>query len=1391
MIKRLLIGFTSVILLLFGLGLAVPDLRVRVLGWLHGERFARGWPTSHWVATLADQRNLSVRRQAAEALQEIGPPVVPAVIAALKERGGHISPEARGFFLQMGPEAAIPLAAELVGDDQTFRRSARGLLLRLGPDAQRTVPMLGAGLANSGPTVRRDCARILARIGPAAGRAGPALAKALADPNTQVRREAAAALGLIGAKSRTVRVALIRALLDAEADVRRQAAEALGKLGPGARSAVPALITCLNDKEAAVREKAAWALGQLGPEARPAAKCLARVVRLDRSLEVRRAAAGALGAMGRAARAGARALLEAAFSPYLDLSGPAGDALAKVSADPAKVAGWWERILVTADGRRDAAIVDQTRHLVDRHVLDRQRVIALIHRNLGPGEQLPARARARAALLLAFLDPRDPAAVPGLVRAFQGPSTRADAKQILVRLGPAGVQPLCLLTEDGSARVRAEAVAALGRIQPPPRSAIPALVGRLGDRVPDVAQKAQALLNEMVPRRNPFPVWDVTRTSALLAELGRPLAKEERCRALYELSFFHIDYRGTSQALRPLLAALKDRDRDVRRVAAFVLGQTRGWFAPDDPLRQTLTAMLRDRDPALRAQAVHAFSQMFPPDAETATIIALFKDKDPDVRWQAVKAFGQKSWLLSGAVVDLSGLVADPDRDVRREAIRLLGSMGPTAQAAVPKLIPALRDPDGEVRIQAISTLGNLGPAARPAVGRLVQIARSADLAGRLTALYALGHMGPAAAQAVPGLRNLLNEQNDELRRQAAWALGAIGVESRPAVSDLTRLLKDRSVNVRVAAAEALWQVRREAGPVVRFLRAEFKRARPGSNTRGLVAGALGRIGPPAREAIGDLVGLVRDKDTSCRCQAIVALGNMGPATRATAEVVLQALTRDPQPQPRAKAANVVQRYGPVDVEAVGPLAQALGFQAQLDRWMQRMATNPMMPGGTTNTLLAALGRIGPVAKKAVPNVIPLLKSFLPQTTTAAIDTLGHIGPGAREAIPALVDCLSHPQRDISSHAALALPRIDPLGELVVPKMIGLLNRGQQPWARSQAITVLARIGKPAKNAVPKLRERFTDPAEAEEVRLAAARALWKIARSTEGVKVIAASLSKDGNQVERFQTLAEMGPDAREAIGTLVAILRGRNQPARAWALYVLGRMGPAGQEALPALMKELADTKSTLRMSVLYALAQIGPAARAAVPELRKILKTGPTDLRRVAATALAGIGRDAREAVPELTAALHDKDPQVQLAAAGALWLVDGRAKDALHGAEKGLQSANEALRQQAVSLLGRMGQAAREAEPALRQALDQERNMTTRLGAADALWRVSGKTEAALPLLRAGLKDPFQFNRVRAARVLGDMGGAAKQAVADLRAAALDPDAGVREAAARALEKIGPK
>jgi HEAT repeat protein len=1430
MLKRLLIGFAAALALGLGLGMAVPGLRVRLVGWLRGEPFARGRPAGYWVETLATERNPAGRREAADALREIGPSVVPSVIRALKEQGGQVSPEAREYFVQTGPAAAAPLAAEMLGGDKTFRDPARRLLLRLGPQARQTVPALVDGLADKDPEVRRASAVVLARVGPAAADAVPVLAKALSDADPDVRREAAAALGRIGACWEMALPALAGALRDPNAGVRREAAEAVGRAGAAAKPAVSALVACLADRESVVREQAAWALGRIGPAAHRARQALQKLLRDDQSLDVRRAAAVALGDIGPAARAAAPTLLEAAFSPFLDLSSPAADALAKVRPDPAETAAHWERMLLACDGRRDEVIVEQTQRLLRRGILDLGRVVMFLRRIQEPGGRpLDRRARVRAALILASLDPGAEAAVPGLVRGFRDPATRARVKATLVRLGQAAVHPLCGLAEDADPRVRAEALDTLARLQPPPRGVLPLLVARLIDRDPEVAKRAEDLLARITPRPRALPPGDLQRLDRLLEQLGRPLAKEEHCRSLYELSFFqHVDFNRVGREVQALVLALKDRDRDVRLVAAYALGQFGGWYL-DNRSRQALAAVLSDTDPAVRAQATHTLARLGPQPGEAAALLRLFHDKDREVRWRAVQAFSRSPWLLYGAVAELAALTRDPDPAVRREAIGVLGNLGYAAQSAVPELIKALRDPHTDVRNQAMTALGAVGPAAKPAVPELVRLARSADRSGRLAALAALGRIGPAAEQAVRDLRKILgNERNDELRRQAAWALGAIGPAARAALPDLRDLLAHRSVNVRVAAAEALWQVGQDAGPVVRILRDELKRAAPGSHARGLVASALGRVGPPARAALPDLLEVIKDPDAFCRSQAVLALGSLGPATEKSAQAVVRTFQRDPQPYVRGNAAGVLQRYGPADAAAVGPLTSALQVQPQ---FIRKLGPQPFIPterGNATRTLVEALGRIGPPAAAAVDKIISLLRSPFthPVVRAPAIEALGKIGPAAAKAIDTLVQSLNSSDPGTRFQAAQALPRVDASGKEAVSK-IGALLLENNPHARDGAlqalqaygpraagalpqllqlfdqsadtgalrtrvIAVLGRIGGPAKEAVPRLRERLNDPREAENVRLAAAGALWKIARSTEGIPLLVERLPRAAaqRQFDSFQALAEMGPDARAAVRPLVALVQGRDPTARGWAVYVLGSIGRGAADAVPALAKEVADPNSPLRVQAIGALGQIGPAARAAVPPLRKIVKEGPANLRGMAASTLGLIGEGAREALPELAGALREKDLHLRLAAAGALWSVDRRAKDALPVLRETLKGTHAGARHEAAVLLARMGPAGRAAGPALRRALDGERDTAMRLALAEALWRVTGDARAAVGVCRAALKDPFLGNRVRAARVLGEMGPAAREALADLDRAARDPEPRVREEAARALKHIEP-
>ena len=148
--------------------------------------------------------------------------------------------------------------------------------------------------------------------------------------------------------------------------------------------------------------------------------------------------------------------------------------------------------------------------------------------------------------------------------------------------------------------------------------------------------------------------------------------------------------------------------------------------------------------------------------------------------------------------------------------------------------------------------------------------------------------------------------------------------------------------------------------------------------------------------------------------------------------------------------------------------------------------------------------------------------------------------------------------------------------------------------------------------------------------------------------------------------------------------------------------------------------------------ALAQMGPAARAAVPALSETLNDPRlSSYRPYYALALLKIDRQAaRVAVPVLIEALVGKDPALS-------------------------EKAAPALRKQAASALGQMGDKARDAIGALGNAL--------------------------------GDVDPGV--RQQAARALGNIGAPAHDAVPSLRKALSDPDESVRSEATAALKRIG--
>ncbi len=234
------------------------------------------------------------------------------------------------------------------------------------------------------------------------------------------------------------------------------------------------------------------------------------------------------------------------------------------------------------------------------------------------------------------------------------------------------------------------------------------------------------------------------------------------------------------------------------------------------------------------------------------------------------------------------------------------------------------------------------------------------------------------------------------------------------------------------------------------------------------------------------------------------------------------------------------------------------------------------------------------------------------------------------------------------------------------------------------------------------------------------------------------------------------LGTAAAAAAGPLATALDDDDPRVRTWAAMAMAGLGDP--LAIPVIIERLrAGHAFPLRTREV---GKLGAEARAMVPALLEALRGPPleTELvvnpRRVIALALGQIGSDARSAIPALIP-LMEEGP---------------------------LEQENAAM---AIGQIG--GPEARAAIPFLEILLRSPDEMT-QIRAAQALWRIDGRTQPALDMLRTSLRGQCP---APAAEVLGEMGEAAQSAVPALVATLGDTSPfahGVRLEAAIALWRI---
>lgn len=529
--------------------------------------------------------------------------------------------------------------------------------------------------------------------------------------------------------------------------------------------------------------------------------------------------------------------------------------------------------------------------------------------------------------------------------------------------------------------------------------------------------------------------------------------------------------------------------------------------------------------------------------------------------------------------------------------------------------------------------------------------------------------LGAGDAADVPGLLKTLDDKEPRHRADAADELGLIGRAAKDAVPALTRLAnKDADPLVRIRAAEALLRIEPQA-KFVQVLIEAMGDSQP--KVRRAAVESLGNSGEHAVAAVPKLIDALKDADADVRWAAVLALGRIGPQARAAVTGLIAALQ---DPALRAVAADALGSIGPAAQPAVPELARLIG-PAATARWpiaiaLTRIggdgseAATPVFIDGlkasdepTKWDSLFYIQRMGPRGGAAVSALRKLLKNEEENVDIReiAVFTVGKIGPDARDAIPDLLPLLGGDDETLRQRAAVSLAEI---GAAAMPGVIGQLKGN--PAARYWAAYALERMGPAAASAGAALIDRLRSDGDTD-VRGAAAAALGEIGPDARGgADALTAALQDKESRVRILAAEAlwklEKTPD--RALPILSKELASKDAPARREAAEALGRLAAIAKAALPLLRKALEDRAADVRVAAAQAVWLIAGDA-GVVSVLVAALEDRDSEIRRTAAETLARIGSAARPALNGLSRLLKDREWQVRKAAAEAMRKIDAEA------------------------------------------------------------------------------------------------------------------------------------
>ena len=202
-----------------------------------------------------------------------------------------------------------------------------------------------------------------------------------------------------------------------------------------------------------------------------------------------------------------------------------------------------------------------------------------------------------------------------------------------------------------------------------------------------------------------------------------------------------------------------------------------------------------------------------------------------------------------------------------------------------------------------------------------------------------------------------------------------------------------------------------------------------------------------------------------------------------------------------------------------------------------------------------------------------------------------------------------------------------------------------------------------------------------------------------------------------------------------------------------MLEAKGPEAKEAVPVIIALLRDEGPLIRINLLHVLYRIGEPAGEAVPELIDGLSNEDFHVRYLCCRALGVIGKAAKPAVQPLIKKLKDSNPSVRRHAAAALGKLGPTvAPDAVKPLVEAMKDWYVPVSEEAVLAVGGFGELASFAIPDLKTLMEDE-DSKVRAPAARSMWKLTGDAD----LVKLALVDAFRKSNVagEATLVLAEM------------------------------------